>query len=272
MNESDQQQLDRTHNCPVCGSPGAAHFCHYKERHKPRFTWEVRQCPRCRYGWTVPQLSTEQLAAYYTADYLGDIEKTLEEHRLGKLHGTRSWRRETEKAALVERFQRGGTILDLGCAGAYFLLALDPAKWKRFGVELIGEVVDLVRPNNPDLEVVDGDIFSASLPEASFDVITMWHVFEHLHGPEAVLRRIRDLLRPGGWIFVSLPNLDSLQARIFRHNWFAFDDIPRHLHHYSPRSLERLFEGAGLSVVDHIFFCRMANLHQLKHSTIHWSW
>ena len=71
--------------------------------------------------------------------------------------------------------------------------------------------------------------------------------------------------------FVSLPNLDSLQARIFRHNWFAFDDIPRHLHHYSPRSLERLFEGAGLSVVDHIFFCRMANLHQLKHSTIHWS-
>ncbi len=265
------KEAGQTRTCPICGNPGANHFCSYRERRQQGETWEVRQCSRCGYGWTLPQLSAEQLASYYTADYLGDIEKTLDEFSNGTLQGTRSWRRETGKAALVERFQPQGTILDLGCAGASFLLALDPAKWNRFGVELIDEVVELVCSRSPDLEVLQGDIFSASLPKESFDVITLWHVFEHLHKPEAVLRRIRGLLKPGGWIFVSLPNLDSFQARIFRHNWFAFDDIPRHLHHYSPRSLERLFDQAGLTVVDHAFFCQLGNFHQLKHSTIHWS-
>lgn len=260
-----------TCSCPICGNTETVLFCNYKERQQPQRTWEVWQCLHCHYGWTIPQLNAEQLKAYYTADYLGDIEKTLDEFRNGKLQGTRSWRRETTKADLVEKFQNQGTLLDVGCAGASFLLALDPSKWKRFGIELIEEVVELVCKKTSNLEIRQGDIFSPSLPKASFDVITLWHVFEHLHEPEAVLRRIQALLKPGGWLFISLPNLDSFQSRLFRHNWFAFDDIPRHLHHYSPHSLEKLFHQVGLTVIDHICFCRLANIHQLKHSALHWS-
>src|SRR5206468_7680879 len=96
-----------------------------------------------------------------------------------------------------------------------------------------------------------------------------WHSLEHLPSPEKVLERAAALLRPGGWIFVSLPNLDSLQARRFRQRWYGFDDVPRHLFHFSTRSLDRLLVESGFEIRRHLPFSRLVNYHTLKHSLLH---
>lgn len=259
--------------CPVCASSDVEFFCAAVDRVAERGgkQWEIRRCRNCRCGWTWPPLPEEEIAAHYPAAYLGDTQRTLEDFLSGRLTGTRSWRREMEKVRVVERFVSGGSILDVGTADAKFLLALNASKWERTGVEFNSEVVGLVRSRIPDLQLLAGDICSKDLSPGSFDVITFWHVFEHLPDPRRVLRRVCELLRPGGWLFVSLPNFDSWQAGLFRRHWYAFDDVPRHLYHYSPRALELLLHQTGLQPHRRVFFSRMVNIHCLKYSLIHWS-
>jgi SAM-dependent methyltransferase len=259
--------------CLVCSSRDVHYFCTAFDRVNRRFDkkWQILRCRVCGFGWTFPTLAEKEIAAHYPPTYLGDTVNTLEGFLSGELQRSRSWQKEPEKVRLLERFIRRGSILDVGSADSKFLLALDPHKWNRTGVEFNPDVVDIVRSKIPALNIVTGDIYSEHLPERSFDAITFWHVLEHLPDPPRVLQRVCHLLCPGGWLFLSVPNFDSWQARLFRSYWYAFDDVPRHLYHFSRRSLESLLRQAGFQLHKHVFFSRIVNIHSLKYSLINWS-
>ena len=91
-----------------------------------------------------------------------------------------------------------------------------------------------------------GDFVSLPL-EPDYDVITMWHVLEHLPDPFAAVRHAAELLRPGGRLVISVPNIASLQARIGGDRWFHLD-LPRHRMHFTPRSLSALVTRSGMKV------------------------
>jgi 2-polyprenyl-3-methyl-5-hydroxy-6-metoxy-1,4-benzoquinol methylase len=232
--------------------------------------WIIR-CPECGFGWTEPQIDEDVLPRYYPADYLGDTAELIDGFQSGTLQHTSSWRMEVEKIRLLESIKEKGSILDVGCGEGKFLWALDSTKWQCTGVELSENVVSLVRNRFPDLELICGSIDSPTLLPNSFDVITFWHVLEHLSDPKQVLRRAHTLLRDRGYAIFSLPNLDSLQAHWFRQYWYAFSDVPRHLFHYSPRSLARLLREAAFSTHSQHFFSRAVNFHCWKHSLRAWS-
>jgi SAM-dependent methyltransferase len=262
-----------TISCPLCSGTRGYTFCEAFDRvlKTPEVVWQVMLCPDCGYGWTEPPLAEEEIGNYYPASYLGDTRRMIAEYESGRLQRSRSWRKETEKAELVERFVRGGRILDVGCADARFLLSLDGSQWERWGVERSAPVVETVSGRFPELRMVTGDIHVRELPEGYFDVVSFWHVLEHLPAPAQVLARTRQLLKPGGTIVVSLPNLDSLQAHLFGRYWYGFDDVPRHLHHFTPPALARLFAGAGLAwVKGPLCFSPIVNHHCLKHSLLNW--
>ena len=257
-------------SCPICRHSTVGLFCVMEDRDRKGREWQVWECSSCRYGWTLPEISPQDLAQYYPGAYLGDTRKCLDEFAAGTLQRHRSWRRETEKVQLVERFGTGGRILDVGASNGSFLLALDGTRWERVGVEFIGEVVNLVRERHPDLDLKTGEIHSVDIEPHSLDMITFWHVFEHLYEPQRVLARVAELLKPGGKVILSVPNFASFQRRLFKTHWYAFD-VPRHLHHFSPRALEMLLQVQGFETLGHVFFSRMNNFHQLKYSLINWS-
>ncbi len=269
----------QSRTCPICLSDPAEVFCEVRgndrlhtsasEAQLPGNTI-VYRCKNCTLGWIDPVPSARELAGYYTSSYLGDVASTVEGFLAGQLQRSRSWKNELDKARLVERFVAGGRILDVGCGDGKFLCALDRRRWERSGIEAIGSAVSLVRSKLSDLSLVAGDVLSAQLPEESFDVVTLWHVLEHLPEPQKVIQRVRGLLAPGGWLFISLPNFESWQASIFRRHWYALD-VPRHLYFFSPRSLRLLLTETGLIVVRNAFFSRRASFHQLKHSALNWS-
>ncbi len=248
-------------------------FCCAADRLAPRpgERWKIIRCRSCGFGWTFPPLAPEEIPAHYPPEYAGDVARTLDEYFSGQLARTRSWRGETEKVRLVERYVRGGRILDVGTGDGKFLWALEPARWDRTGVEMSRATVDAVRAKMPDLRLICGDVHSPELQPGEYEAVTFWHALEHLPDPHRVLARAAGLLRPGGWLFVSLPNLDSLQARLFREHWYAFGDVPRHLYHFSPGSLGRLLGEAGLAVHARRLFSARVNMHCLKHSLLHWS-
>jgi SAM-dependent methyltransferase len=89
---------------------------------------------------------------------------------------------------------------------------------------------------------------ASGLADGTLDAITMWHALEHVPHPPATLALARRLLRPGGVLYVSVPNLDSLQADVSATRW-CYADIPRHLSHFSPEGLEGQLQRAGFSAV-----------------------
>jgi len=258
--------------CPVCFSQQWELFTTAVDRIflRPEESWEIQRCQECGFGWTTPLLSEKEIKHYYPPTYYGDTARTIEAFLSGELQRSRSWKGEEGKVDLVQRFVNKGRILDVGCADGKFLWALNPEKWDRTGVDFAEQTVRLVNEKIRDLSLIEGDLFSDKLPENSFDVITFWHVLEHLPQPRVVLERTYRLLRPGGWLFISLPNFASLQARLFQRHWYALD-APRHLYHFAPRPLDLLLKETGLKVCKHIFFSPRVNFHSLKYSLINWS-
>jgi SAM-dependent methyltransferase len=85
-----------------------------------------------------------------------------------------------------------------------------------------------------------GDILDAPFSASTFDVITGFHVLEHVDSPKQVVGKLWEWLKPGGILYLHVPNIDALEARIFRSYWYGLE-LPRHLYHFSPASLSRLF-------------------------------
>jgi SAM-dependent methyltransferase len=260
-------------HCLVCLRSDIEDLCIAVDRVRrpPGEIWHIKRCRGCGFGWTSPMPAPEELSFYYPPDYLGDTQKALEEFRSGQLQRSRSWRGEIEKVRLLERFLQSGRILDVGCGDGRFLWALNPARWVRTGVDHSGAVLAQVLNCLPDLRLIVGDIHSTALAAGAFDAVTFWHVLEHLPDPRSVLLRAATLLADEGWLLVSLPNLDSLQARLFRTHWYPFDDVPRHIYHFSQRSLLLLLQETGFQVRRRLLFSPRVNFHSLKHSLLNWS-
>jgi SAM-dependent methyltransferase len=98
------------------------------------------------------------------------------------------------------------------------------------------------------LTVHDGDLAQAGLPESSFDVITAWNVLEHMHDPLSNLREMSRLLRPGGLLVFSIPNMDSLEAGLFGHYWLGWE-LPRHLYFFSRPVMEEALRTSKFELV-----------------------
>jgi SAM-dependent methyltransferase len=133
-------------------------------------------------------------------------------------------------------------VLDVGCGTGEFLVAMRDAGWEVAGIEPHPPSAWIARETG--LEVQQSSFHEADLPERAFDAVTLNHVIEHLHDPAAALSRCRELLQPGGTLWVATPNADALGHRRFGPAWFGLDP-PRHLVVLTPRALEGLLREAG---------------------------
>jgi len=153
-----------------------------------------------------------------------------------------------QKYQLVNRVASGKRLLDYGTGTGYFTdfmnrkdysaegIEIDPEA-RRYGAEKFGIVV-----RAPEA------LFSELQPE-SFDVITLWHVLEHLYDPQRYLERFRELLSAGGKLIVAVPNHKSKDAEAYGSDWAAYD-VPRHLWHFSPATMRKMMEQSGFRVVE----------------------
>lgn len=164
--------------------------------------------------------------------------------RFGYLQGImRSFRRARSGAATT---QPPGRALDVGCGDGSFLEALARQGWQVFGTELSESIALTARKRLGDCIRV-GAIGHLDFPAASFDLVTFWHVLEHLEDPRLALGEARRLLKADGRLVVAVPNIESLQARLFSDVWLHLD-VPRHRWHFSPRTLATVADRCGLSV------------------------
>lgn len=137
-------------------------------------------------------------------------------------------------------------VLDVGCGSGLFLAALAKRGFECHGTEFSDETAIRARAL-PGLRIHAGPIDDETYEAGSFDLISVWHVLEHLGDPDELLRHSARWLRPGGALMLAVPNIDSWQARLFRGAWFHLDP-PRHFFHFGPGSLTAALAAAGFRV------------------------
>jgi 2-polyprenyl-3-methyl-5-hydroxy-6-metoxy-1,4-benzoquinol methylase len=138
----------------------------------------------------------------------------------------------------------GGRILDVGCGRGLFLHMLKQRGYEVQGTELSPAMAGHAYPGVP-IDV--GELEPGRYPDASFDLIALSHVLEHLRSPDVTLEACRCALKPGGVLLVSVPNYGSIQARLGREFWFHLD-LPRHLFHFTGETLQNLLIQQGFRI------------------------
>ncbi|MBW1297551.1 class I SAM-dependent methyltransferase [Aquimarina litoralis] len=185
---------------------------------------------------TLPKPSSDTLGKYYESeDYIShtDAKRTVFEnlYHIVKKYSLR------KKVRLISGLhQSSGALLDLGAGTGDFLIEAKRKNWKVVGVEPNDQAKVLAK--NKGI-VLESD--TSTLPDNNFDVITMWHVLEHVPDVHLQIKELKRLLKPNGYLIIAVPNFKSYDAEYYKSYWAAYD-VPRHLWHFSREAIKSLFE------------------------------
>lgn len=195
---------------------------------------------------TYPQPEEERLSEYYKSeDYIShtDTKRNLLErvyHLVRKISLKR-------KLKLINVFKsEGKVLLDIGCGTGDFLHVAQQDNWSVTGIEPDESARQIA--NSKTNNAVFNISHLEDLGENSFDVITLWHVLEHLPKLETHIQLFKHLLKPNGTLIIAVPNFKSYDAQLYKNYWAAYD-VPRHLWHFSKLSIQKLFKNVELELV-----------------------
>ncbi|GAA4305953.1 class I SAM-dependent methyltransferase [Aestuariibaculum suncheonense] len=195
---------------------------------------------------TTPQPSLEKLPDYYKSeDYISHTD--AKRNAFEKVyHLVRSYAL-NRKLQLINSFpSESKTILDIGCGTGDFLQTAQRNGWTIFGVEPNEEARGVANQKTNN-SVFDVDQLS-EFENESFDVITLWHVLEHLPNLEQQITALKKLLKPNGTLVIAVPNFKSYDAEYYKSFWAAYD-VPRHLWHFNATSISKLFSTVSIEVI-----------------------
>ncbi|TMM30370.1 class I SAM-dependent methyltransferase [Polaribacter aestuariivivens] len=147
------------------------------------------------------------------------------------------------KLSLINSFEtEEKQLLDIGAGTGDFLKTCKKKNWKVFGVEPNPSARNIALKKGIDLKENISDFTNEK-----FDVITLWHVLEHMENLKTTIKKLKSLLKPKGRIVVAVPNYKSCDANFYKEHWAAFD-VPRHLWHFSQFSIHKLFSEVEMIV------------------------
>jgi len=207
------------------------------------------RCIQCGLIRQNPRLTWESLSAYYPEEYSAYEPIIQQEKSIFKLLDRRYGMEKRIRA--IRKYKSGGKLLDVGCGTGIFLGEVQRnGNWEICGVEPVATAADYVR-NVLGCEVFQTPFLNAGLKENQFDVLTMWNVLEHLYNPIANTQYAYNLLKPGGVLVISIPNVESLENKIFRQYWLGWD-LPRHLYLFPQKQIEIMLSEIGFQVKEYL--------------------
>lgn len=229
--------------CPVCHASEGRPYVDIPDRFQfmPDGRFHLLRCHRCSLVYLNPRpIEQESVRFYQQPDYLPFAASTGERvDGIARLYNRlRRWNCRWKRRQIEKWVEGPARILDVGCGTGEFLDEMVRHGWDGRGIERDPAAV-YYAIEQLKLRVYAGTLETAPLPDGRFDVITLWHVLEHLYHPHQTMARLRALLAPGGLLVLAVPNIDSLDARLYGDRWVALD-VPRHVQLFNLKSLQML--------------------------------
>jgi 2-polyprenyl-3-methyl-5-hydroxy-6-metoxy-1,4-benzoquinol methylase len=236
-----------TQVCPLCGNINTSIAFPVKDHSITKEDFILQKCISCNFLFTTPTPDLASIGRYYASeDYIshtdskkGIIEQLYQLVRKRTLAGKRK---------LINSFikKQNGNILDYGCGTGAFLNEMKINGWNTYGIE----PDDGARAKAEQLMGcslgIPNDL--STLPDAAYDVVTMWHVLEHVHDVNGTIQELKRVIKENGKLVVAVPNHEAYDAKFYGSFWAAYD-VPRHLHHFTPYTIKTLMEKHGLKLI-----------------------
>ena len=230
MAEQNQQ-----HVCPLCGNRGTVHFKKCVDFAVSKEQYELVQCPECGVIFTLDTPDSDSSDTYSKLQqelYRADHPKRL----FDRIYYNMRFVTIRRRIKLVESLTRlrSGRLLNYGAKSGYFSSRMADRGWNVTSLEQYHEhrvfSLEMFHHRMMDLPELD------NLPVGTFDMVTLWHTFEHHPNPSELADKMYSLLKPNGLLLIACPNTDSLDAQHYGEYWAAWD-VPRHRWHFNPTSL-----------------------------------
>ncbi|MBX2810767.1 MAG: class I SAM-dependent methyltransferase [Myxococcales bacterium] len=234
--------------CPLCRTSGRTQVLKGPDRlHQRPGLFSVVRCVRCDLLRTDPRPTADTITYFYPDSYqpyqapLGpppqEDKLTVRQHIARRLFAFNS--------QILPPHRDPGRLFEIGTGSGGFLRLMAARGWDVAGLEYSASAAR--RAQEMGLSVEVSTVEDGEGPDEPVDVVAAWMVLEHLHKPLSGLRKIRGWLNKDGWLVGSVPNVASLDFRLFRDAWYALQ-LPTHLYHFTPKTLTALLQTAGFSV------------------------
>lgn len=227
--------------------------------------YEYLTCSRCSVGNLSPQPSEKELNKLYSSKkYYEYLSKDVSSDLRRKIFSLKTFKDPSEW--IIDALN-SGKVLDVGCGNGEFLEALKKNGWKAYGSDY-SDLAKETTEKKIGIRRVKKGVFSRQRFSDKYDLVSFWHVLEHLEDPGSYLRKAHSILRKGGLVAGEVPNFDSLWLRIFKKN-YSWVMVPEHRVYFSANSMEYLLKESGFHNIK-VFSVRRSLLN-MSYSVRNWS-
>ena len=236
--------MNQLHHCPICDGTEFTPFLQGIDYTVSKEKFMIEKCNACNFHFTNPIPTADKIGDYYKSESYVSHSSTSK-GVINKIYQVVRKHTLKQKVKLVKRAGKGTQILDLGAGTGHFVNACNQANLNAIGLEPDSDARNFGIANfKIDLQSIEN---LHSLPNESRDVITMWHVLEHVYELKKDVAKIVQVLKNDGVLIVAVPNHNSHDAQHYREFWAAYD-LPIHLYHFIPSDIENLFKQFDLQV------------------------
>lgn len=236
--------MDKLHECPICGDKEMTKFLALQDWFLSQEKYDIDQCSSCGFKFTNPRPSLDVIGQYYKSeeyishsntkkDPISMVYQMVRQHTLA------------QKFKMISAYQKTGNLLDIGCATAEFLNHFKIKGWDVSGVEPDSDARAMALENH-GINVKEEEALN-QFEAGSFNVISMWHVLEHVYPLQERVEQLHRLLADDGTLVIAVPNCNSHDALYYKEHWAAYD-VPRHIYHFTQKDIQNLFTKHGFEL------------------------
>lgn len=237
--------MEAVTECPICNNREFKSYLTCNDYLVSDEKFVIQECSTCGFRLTNPRPDAKSIGDYYKSDnyishndessgLINSLYRRVRKYTLGS------------KLRLIKKLHKGeGKLLDVGCGTGSFLEVCKENGWQIAGVET-DPAVRVLAQEKLGIQVLQE--LSEVPDEESFDIITLWHVLEHIPNLNDAISRLSTLLAPSGTLLIAVPNSNSYDANYFKEFWAAYD-VPRHLYHFTPSTIEKLLAKYKLQLI-----------------------
>lgn len=234
------------YTCPWCGTASDHEYLKVQDYFLSHESFSIMECDSCHLLFTAPRPASSSLGAYYKSENYYSHQENKHGF-IPRLYEAVKTFNLKNKVNIATAGLPKGSVLDIGCGVGDFLCQMQHNDWNITGIEPDSDAraIAFNRLNRCVFTPQNYDLFD----DSSFDLITMWHVLEHVEDLHFQIHELQRLLKPGGRLLLALPNFQSFDALHYQQYWAAWD-VPRHLNHFSSDTIRSIVCSLSFQFID----------------------